>query len=114
MARGWMKKIWKKHSYLARATIPQIHNLIIGLGLDQAEFLRKHLLPDREDAEPAESPAPVLEAFANVAVARYCDYCGIDEDLIRASARRGCLWPGAGRLISSSMNRTPPRPSTTS
>ena len=31
---------------------------------------------------------PVLEAFANVDVARYCDYCGIDEDLIRASARR--------------------------
>ncbi|MFX5945255.1 tryptophan 7-halogenase, partial [Acinetobacter baumannii] len=26
---------------VGEATIPQIHNLIIGLGLDQAEFVRK-------------------------------------------------------------------------
>ena len=31
---------------------------------------------------------PVLEAFAGIDIARYCRYCGVDEGLIRAAARR--------------------------
>jgi formate dehydrogenase len=39
-------------------------------------------------AEHVSGTQPVLEAFAAVDVARYAAWCGVDEELIRAAARR--------------------------
>jgi anaerobic selenocysteine-containing dehydrogenase len=39
-------------------------------------------------ADHVSGAKPVLEAFAQVDVARYAAYCGVDEDLIQAASRR--------------------------
>src|SRR6201996_6143952 len=53
-----------------------------------AVIVQEDLVDDEFVDARVSGSAPVLELFADVDIARYCGYCGIDEDLLRESARR--------------------------
>jgi anaerobic selenocysteine-containing dehydrogenase len=53
-----------------------------------AYFVQEDLVDREFLATRVSGSEPVLDAFAEVDVARYCDYCRVEEGLIRAASRR--------------------------